>query len=70
MRYNPQTDPEPLDLHTHEIHDDMDDMTGDGFDGIVALNGVVKGIVGDLTTDDIEAIEDYLNISLVEAEQS
>jgi hypothetical protein len=66
MIYEPVQTPDRKDLSTPEIHADIDEMTGDGFDGIAALNGVVRNVVGDLSDSDIAAIEDYLGVVLIE----
>ncbi|WP_282347423.1 hypothetical protein [Haloferax volcanii] len=70
MRYDPVTDPDAKSATTIEIHREIDEMTGPQFDGIVVRDGVVKGILGDLTESDIDAIENYLGASLVEADSS
>jgi len=68
MRYEPTRPPTPIDAPTGEMHDQIEDVTSDGFDGIVALNGVVKAVVGDLPTADKDAVEDYLGVGLEEAD--
>lgn len=67
--YTPERNPDPKQKPTGEIHHDIDDITGDGFDGIGTVgNGVVVSVVGNLTDDDVSAIEDYLGVPLIERE--
>ena len=64
MRHDPVRLPEPVDKETSEIHNDLTERTSEGFVGITANNGIVTGVIGDLTDEDIIAVEDYIGVSL------
>ena len=64
MRHDPVRPPEPVDKETSEIHNDLNEITSEGFVGLTANNGIVTGVIGDLTGDDVESVEDYLGVAL------
>lgn len=66
MRYQPKTDPASKDKSTSQIHHDIDDITGDGYNGISCQSGTVNEITGDLSESDLSNIADYLGVEIVD----
>ena len=64
MEYEPDRRPERKNKPASDIHHDINDLTGGGFDGIAVRDGFVTAISGDLDDSDVDAIENYLSVPI------
>ena len=62
-RYEPLGDPDPRET-TADLHQEVESLTSDGYVGLTALDGILHSVVGDLSDEDLRAIEEHFDTPL------